>query len=123
MRHGPCLRSIPVGPQCHIATVYEQQQQQPAPHSTSSAPLCICAIFRVVNNNIQMTSVGPYGYSDDDLDVAQINTVPSSSSSSGTGSSPRATGVIGSSDDLRLVDAIEKILDSFVTTTAFANAV
>lgn len=28
MKHGPCLRSIPVGPQCHIFTIYEMTHER-----------------------------------------------------------------------------------------------
>ena len=66
MRHGPCLRSIPVGPQCQIFTI-----QQVSP---SGEILHKCALIRTFTESpmLQLSIVSPFDHADDDLDLNEL---------------------------------------------------
>ena len=84
-RHGPCLRSIPVGPQCQIFTV---QQAAPSPPPTSSLQLKTqpqvqpqaqilykCALLRTYPESptlLQWSLVSPFDHADDDIDLNEL---------------------------------------------------
>mmetsp|Transcript_7663 Transcript_7663/g.11361 ORF Transcript_7663/g.11361 Transcript_7663/m.11361 type:complete len:1220 (-) Transcript_7663:1557-5216(-) len=66
LRHGPCLRSIPVGPQCHIHTAFYS-------NGIDRDALSRCALLRVTNGNrLSLSMVSPFGFSEEDLDLEEV---------------------------------------------------
>jgi hypothetical protein len=92
MKHGPCMRSIPIGQQCHIYTVYgncavgdmlQGTAQMNSPvilHSIASGfmskKLTTCILIRHENSRLILSAITPYGHSKEDLDVTKMEDVP-----------------------------------------------
>lgn len=69
MKHGPCLRNIPVGPQCNITTILDS--------SVNTESQYRCALFRTKGNKITVSTINPLGKSDEDMAIFQDDNMES----------------------------------------------
>lgn len=65
MRHGPCLRCIPVGLQCHIFTAFET--------AISGQIFPRCYLLKGEGNNLVCSVIDPLGSDDTDIDRKNID--------------------------------------------------
>lgn len=88
MKHGPCLRSIPVGPQCYIYTVYHNRgsgssevetERSPATFSPKSAQsqreLTTCILLMHDQSRLILSKIKPFERSSSDIDAHKLDLI------------------------------------------------